>query len=131
MHNTQYTISGYKGKPSKHFNVVSTLFLGWYDVVTSNQRQIKSCERWKNVKLTLKQRCIHQRWSLQPWATSNQRFQFQRWLEQRQSTSKQRCHFQWRFSQHWATLKQRYEYDHMKRKPTRQIQNNILCFKEK
>ena len=35
--------------PSKHFNVVSTLFLGWYDVATSH-----------NVKPTLKQRCVRQ-----------------------------------------------------------------------
>ena len=33
--------------PSKHFNVSSWLFLGWYDVTTSH-----------NVKSTLKQRCI-------------------------------------------------------------------------
>ena len=43
-------------KPSKHFNVGSTLLLGWYDVATSH-----------NVKSTLKQRCVRQRWNLQRW----------------------------------------------------------------
>ena len=40
--------------PSKHFNVGSALFLGWYDVATSH-----------NVKSTLKQRfaCQRQRWT--------------------------------------------------------------------
>ena len=42
--------------PSKHFNVGSMLFLGWYDVATSH-----------NVKSTLKQRCVRQRWNLQRW----------------------------------------------------------------
>ena len=45
--------------PSKHFNVVSMLFLGWYDVATSY-----------NIKSTLKQRCVRQRWNLQRWTTS-------------------------------------------------------------
>ena len=36
--------------PSKHFNVGSTLLLGWYDITTLH-----------NVKSTLKQRCIRQR----------------------------------------------------------------------
>ena len=48
---------------SKHFNVVSTFFLGWYDVATLD-----------NVKLRLKQRCICQSWNLQHWPTFNQRF---------------------------------------------------------
>ena len=39
---------------SKHFNVVSTLSFGWYNVAT-----------WDNVKSTLKQRCVFQRWNLQ------------------------------------------------------------------
>ena len=37
--------------PRKHFNVVSTLFLGWYDVAVSD-----------NFKSTLKQRCVCQLW---------------------------------------------------------------------
>ena len=49
------------------FNVVSTLLLGWYDVVTSD-----------NVKSTLKQRCVCQRSNLQRWTTSNQHCLFQR-----------------------------------------------------
>ena len=49
--------------------MVSTLFLGWYDVATSH-----------NVKSTLKQRCVRQRWT-----TSNQRCTFQRWFEQRRN----------------------------------------------
>ena len=57
--------------PRKHFRVVSTLFLGWYDIAKSH-----------NVKLTLKQRCVHQHWNSQCWTTSNQRCTFQRWLEQ-------------------------------------------------
>ena len=59
-------------KPSKHFNVVSTLSFGWRDVAT-----------WDNVKSTLKQRCVFQRWNLQCLTTSNQRCVFQRWHEQR------------------------------------------------
>ena len=39
--------------PSKHFNVVSRLFRGWYDVATSDK-----------AKSTLKQRCVHQHWNL-------------------------------------------------------------------
>ena len=58
-------------QPSKHFNVGSTLFLGWYDVATSH-----------NVKSTLKQRCVRQRWNLQRWTTLKQRCVFQRWIEQ-------------------------------------------------
>ena len=46
--------------PSKHFNVGSTLFLGWYDVATSH-----------NVKSTLKQRCVRQRRNLQCWQCWN------------------------------------------------------------
>ena len=46
--------------PSKHFNIGSTLFLGWYDVATSH-----------NIKSTLKQRCVRQRWNLQRSTTSN------------------------------------------------------------
>ena len=57
---------------SKHFNVGSTLFLGWYDVATSH-----------NVKSTLKQRCVRQRWNLQHWTTVKQRCISQRWIEQR------------------------------------------------
>ena len=41
-------------EPSKHFNVVSTLSFGWRDVAT-----------WDNVKSTLKQRSVFQRWNLQ------------------------------------------------------------------
>ena len=58
--------------PNKYFNVVSTLFLGWYDVVVS-----------QNVKSTLKQGCVRQRWNLQRWKMSNQRYLFQCWIEQR------------------------------------------------
>ena len=43
----------FKYCPSKHFNALSTLFLGRYDVATSH-----------NVKSTLKQRCVSQRWNL-------------------------------------------------------------------
>ena len=43
----------YRIIPSKHFNVVSTLSLGWYDVAT-----------WDNVKLTLKQHSVCQRLNL-------------------------------------------------------------------
>ena len=50
-----------------HFNVVSALSFGLYDVTT-----------WVNMKSTLKQRCIFQRWSLQRRTTSNQRCVFQR-----------------------------------------------------
>ena len=57
--------------PSKHFDVGSTLFLGWYDVATSH-----------NVKSTLKQHCVRQRWNLQRWTTLKQRCVFQRWIEQ-------------------------------------------------
>ena len=108
--------------PSKHFNVVSMLFLGWNDVATSH-----------NVKSTLKQCCVRQCWSLKHWATSNQRCPFQRWFEQRLTTSKQRCHFQRRFSQRWATLKQRCEYDHLKNikiKPRFKNKIIFLSFKE-
>ena len=54
--------------PSKHFNVVSALSICWYNVAT-----------WDNVKSTLKQRCVFQRWNLQRRTTSNQRCVFQRW----------------------------------------------------
>ena len=91
--------------PSKHFNVGSTLLLDWYDVATSH-----------NVKSTLKQRYVCQRWNLQRSATLKQPCVFQRWIEQRLTTSKQRYHFQRRFSQRWATSKQRCEYDHFKTK---------------
>ena len=91
-------------QPCKHFNVGSVLLLGWYDVATSH-----------NVKSTLKQRCVCQRWNLQRRTTLKQRCVFQRWTEQRWTTSKQRCHFQRRFSQCWATSKQRCEYDHFKK----------------
>ena len=53
--------------PSKHFNVVSTLSFGWCDFATRD-----------NVKSTLKQRYVFQRWNLQRLTTSNQR-----WHEQR------------------------------------------------
>ena len=43
----------YRIIPRKHFNFVSTLALGWYDVAT-----------WDNVKLTLKQRSVCQRLNL-------------------------------------------------------------------
>ena len=56
--------------PSKHFNVGSTLFLGWYDVATSH-----------NVKSTLKQRFVCQRWNLQCRTTLKQRCVFQRWTD--------------------------------------------------
>ena len=42
--------------PRKPFKVISTLMLGWCDVVRSG-----------NVKSTLKQRCVCQRWNLQRW----------------------------------------------------------------
>ena len=58
--------------PSKHFNLVSMLPFGWYDVAT-----------WDNVKSTLKQRCVFQSWNLQHRTTSHQRCVFQRWYEQR------------------------------------------------
>ena len=45
-------------KPNKHFNVVSTLFLGWYDVAKSD-----------NIKSTLKQRCARLCLNLQLWIT--------------------------------------------------------------
>ena len=51
---------------SKHFNVVLKLWLGQYHVLM-----------FDTVKPTLKQRCVHQRWKLQCWATSNQRYIFQ------------------------------------------------------
>ena len=57
---------------SKHFNVVSRLYFGWYDATT-----------WDNIKSTLKQPCFLQRWNLQRWTMSNQRCVFQRWYEQR------------------------------------------------
>ena len=80
--------------PSKHFSVVSTLFLGWYDVMT-----------WRKVKSTLKLRWVSQCWNLQRWTTSNQRCPFQRWFKQRQTTWKQRYNFQRRFSQRWPFVK--------------------------
>ena len=40
--------------PSKYFNVVSTLFSGWYDITTLH-----------NVELTFKQCCVRERWSFQ------------------------------------------------------------------
>ena len=46
---TEASHVAYQPKPSKHFNVVSTLPLGWYGVATS-----------RNVKSTLKQRCVCQ-----------------------------------------------------------------------
>ena len=61
-----------KKEPSEHFKVVSSLFLGWYDVATSD-----------NVKSTLKQRCVCQRWNLQHWTTSNQRCLFQCWFKKK------------------------------------------------
>ena len=85
--------------PSKHFNIGSTLVLGWHDVTT----QI--------LKSTLKQRCVPQRRNLQRWTTSNQRCVFQRRYEQRRTTSKQRCYFQRRVLQRWVTSKQRCGYD--------------------
>ena len=53
-------IAGLQLKPifSKHFNVGSTLFLDWYDVLTSHY-----------IKSTLKQRCVRQRWNLQRLTT--------------------------------------------------------------
>ena len=57
--------------PSKHFDVGSMLFLGWYDVATSH-----------NAKSTLKQHYVRQRWNLQRWTTLKQRCVFQRWIEQ-------------------------------------------------
>ena len=57
---------------SKHFNVGSTLLLGWYDVATSH-----------NVKSTLKQRYVRQRWNLQRSTTLKQRCVFPHWIEQR------------------------------------------------
>ena len=50
--------------PSNHFKVVSTLLSGSYDVTTS-----------ENVKSTLKQRYVRQRWDLQHYTASNQRYQ--------------------------------------------------------
>lgn len=58
--------------PSKHFDVVSSLFRGWYDVGTLDK-----------AKSTLKQRCVHQHWHLQRWTISKQCCLFQRWLEKR------------------------------------------------
>ena len=52
--------------PSKSLNVVSTFFLGWNDVAT-----------WGNVKSTLKQPRVFQRWNLQRRATWNQCYVFQ------------------------------------------------------
>ena len=61
-----------KFKPSKHFNAVSTLFIGWYGVTTTG-----------NVKPTLKKHCLRQHWNLQRWITSNQRCLSRRWSGQR------------------------------------------------
>ena len=58
--------------PSKYLNVLLTLLLVSYDVATSN-----------NVKSTLKQHCVCQRWNLQPWATSNKRCLFPYCFKQR------------------------------------------------
>ena len=57
--------------PSKHVNVDSTLFLGWYDVTTSH-----------NVKSTLKKRYVRQSCNLQRSTTLKKRCVFQRWIEQ-------------------------------------------------
>ena len=54
-------------RPSKHFNVGSTLFLGWYDIATSH-----------NDKSTLKQRSVRERWKLQCSRTLKQCCIFQR-----------------------------------------------------
>ena len=51
---------------------ISTLSFGWYDVVA-----------WGNVKSTLKQRCVFQRWNLQRRPTLNQCCVFQSWYKQR------------------------------------------------
>ena len=53
--------------PSKHFDVASKLSFGCYDATT-----------WNNVKSTLKQHCVSQRWNLQRQTTWNQRCVFQR-----------------------------------------------------
>ena len=58
----------------KHFNIVSTLSFGWYDVTA-----------WGNVKSTLEQRCVFQRWNLQRRTTLNQCCVFQRWYKQRRN----------------------------------------------
>ena len=108
-------------KAGKHFNVGSTLFLGWYDVGTSH-----------NVTSMLKQRCVQQHWNLQRSTTLKQHCVFQRWIEQRLATSKQGYHFQPPFSQRWATSKQRREYDRLGKKIKPRFKNKIifLSFKE-
>ena len=55
-------LSGPSMKPSKHFNVVSTLSFGWYDVAT-----------WYNLKSTLKQHFVIQRRISQRWSMWKQR----------------------------------------------------------
>ena len=65
-----------KSIPNNNFNVGSTLFLGWYNVVTSH-----------DVKSTLKQSCVRQHWSLQPSTTLKKHCVFQRWIEARLSFS--------------------------------------------
>ena len=54
--------------PSKHFNVVSMFLLGWYDVGMSD-----------NVKSTLKQRCVYQRWNLLRWTKLSQHCPWRSW----------------------------------------------------
>ena len=81
----------------------------WYDAATQH-----------NVKSTLKQRCIRQRWNLQRSTTFKRRCVFQRWIEQR-------CHFKRQFSQHWETSKQRCKYDYLKKKIFKPwFKNNII-----
>ena len=72
-------------------------FQCWFNVVF----WLYNIATWDNVKSTLKQRCVFQRWNLQRRTKSNQRCVFQRWYEQRQTTSKQRFHFQLWVSQCW------------------------------
>ena len=111
---TIFRFSQFHRVPSKHFIVVSTLSFGWYDAAT-----------WDNVKSTLKQRCVFQRWKWQRLTTSIQRCVFQCWYERRYTTSKQCCHFPRQVSQHWPTSKQCGEKDHFQKEPKQIISNRI------
>ena len=82
--------------PSKHFNVVSTLPLSWYDVVTLG-----------NAKPMLEKRYIRQRWSLQRWTMLDKRCIYVNVdiNNVNISASKKRYHFQCQVLQCWRTSK--------------------------
>ena len=86
-----------------NFTKLCSLLAIFFNIQETFQRGLNIQHWFDNVKSTLKQCCLCQRWDLQRWATSDQRYLFQR-RQRRNSAVVFNIEFTRRVDQRWNNV---------------------------